>query len=459
MRNSPYIVREAVQRQLTNHKKWLDGASDGAPASIVNVNLFGFDFTGQDMREIILSGSSLQGARFVGTDLSGAILINADLRGASFRNATLVKADLSGANLAGAQFDGADLRDVSLKGAIGVPLTDKALIESGTDTSTFDGEPVNFTRARMHRANITDAQLAKAVFSKADLSGANLSRTSLPRARMGGAVLRNANADRADLSGADMSNVFAAGANFSGANLSGANLENANMIGTRTRDANLDGARTVGAKFAPPADIVAAELQRALVEHDRWVRSEGRSGNRASLDGVDLSESDLRGLNLSGADLRGAQLQRVLLNDALMILADLAGANLTGASLVRCNLSGANMVGTLLADADLTDAVLEAAPILSQSGGGDRSGPADIIGRRGSKRGHVGPLVFGRRGYLERDRPRLIWPASRTQGKMAAPVVDGGDHGARLSGGSVRGSRPYPLLQLRGTRSGAEAGG
>ena len=62
-------------------------------------------------------------------------------------------------------------------------------------------------------------------------------------------------------------------------------------------------------------------------------------------------------------------MQRVLLNDAMIILADLAGANLTGASLVRCNLSGANMVGTLLADADLTDAVLEAAPILSQSGG------------------------------------------------------------------------------------------
>ena len=63
------------------------------------------------------------------------------------------------------------------------------------------------------------------------------------------------------------------------------------------------------------------------------------------------------------------KLQRVLLNDALLVLSDLAGANMTGASLVRCNLSGANLVGTLLADADLTDAVLEAAPILSQSGG------------------------------------------------------------------------------------------
>lgn len=87
------------------------------------------------------------------------------------------------------------------------------------------------------------------------------------------------------------------------------------------------------------------ELNNVLLEHGRWLESDGEEGKRADLSDADLSyadlsDADLSYANLSYADLFGANLQR----------ADLFGANLSGANLQRASLSGANLLG-----ADLTN--------------------------------------------------------------------------------------------------------
>jgi len=76
------------------------------------------------------------------------------------------------------------------------------------------------------------------------------------------------------------------------------------------------------------------KISELLVEHAKWIRSEG--GKRA-----DLSRAYLSGANLSCADLSGADLSCAYLSGA-----NLSGANLSCADLSGANLSCANLSGT-----------------------------------------------------------------------------------------------------------------
>lgn len=60
------------------------------------------------------------------------------------------------------------------------------------------------------------------------------------------------------------------------------------------------------------------KLQEILIEHKKWVDSDGGEGKCANLQRADLQRADLQGACLQGAYLQGANLQ---------------GANLQGADL------------------------------------------------------------------------------------------------------------------------------
>src|SRR3546814_14281282 len=136
MNRGPFTTRDVVYRKLAAHRRWLDGAADGHPASFAHANLFGFDFTGADLREVDFGGASLQGARFVGADLTRAIMAGADLSGVSFVKAILLEAVLTGARLVGAAVAGPDLRFVSLRAPTGFPNeTDRTRVAAGKNVS------------------------------------------------------------------------------------------------------------------------------------------------------------------------------------------------------------------------------------------------------------------------------------------------------------------------------------
>jgi hypothetical protein len=65
------------------------------------------------------------------------------------------------------------------------------------------------------------------------------------------------------------------------------------------------------------------KLQKILVEHKKWLESDGKEGKKADLRGADLRGADLRVADLRGADLRGADLRVADLREA-----DLSGANI-----------------------------------------------------------------------------------------------------------------------------------
>lgn len=95
------------------------------------------------------------------------------------------------------------------------------------------------------------------------------------------------------------------------------------------------------------------ELNEILTEHDLYLRTDGKEGQRAdlsnaNLSGVNLSEADLSnaylsGAILAGADLTGADLSKANLCEANLCEADLYSADLRYANLRCVDLSGANL--------------------------------------------------------------------------------------------------------------------
>jgi uncharacterized protein YjbI with pentapeptide repeats len=101
-----------------------------------------------------------------------------------------------------------------------------------------------------------------------------------------------------------------------------------------------------------PADesrgISLLDLAEVLDQHKIWVESDGESGGKADLCGVNLAHADLTGVNLQGAFLNKANLRG----------ADLSLGNLRGASLVQADLRDTNLLGTELRGANLMGATL-----------------------------------------------------------------------------------------------------
>jgi len=81
-----------------------------------------------------------------------------------------------------------------------------------------------------------------------------------------------------------------------------------------------------------------------MVKHKRWLLGD-EGGERANLEGANLTGANLRGANLEGANLRGANLEGANLEGANLFCANLEGANLFCANLIGAYLKGANLKG------------------------------------------------------------------------------------------------------------------
>lgn len=118
-----------------------------------------------------------------------------------------------------------------------------------------------------------------------------------------------------------------------------------------------------------PREIPQGELERILEAHLKWVKSDGKEGERAKLAHTNLQAATLANanpeglfpVNLQKADLTNADLRGGVLLQANLQGADLTSAYLHGANVVNANLQGASLhaaylIGTFLAGANL-DAV------------------------------------------------------------------------------------------------------
>ncbi len=219
--------------------------------------------------------------------------------------------------------------------------------------------------------DLSNANLAKAIFRPGLLSGVNLDganlagatarqvhfefpsklrRVSFVGANLKGCMIKGAehcDFANADLSGASLYDLCAC--NFSGANLQGllhinkvdsCNFEGANFSGSPIYfSESLNNSNLVGAVFS------GCSLQRLKV-------------GGARLTGAIFANADLLDANFERSDLSRAN----LLN-AKFCRARLAGANLSGANCKGVDFSGADLTGATVDGADFTGAILSAAKL------------------------------------------------------------------------------------------------
>lgn len=105
------------------------------------------------------------------------------------------------------------------------------------------------------------------------------------------------------------------------------------------------------------------KLNKILEEHKKWLKTNGKKGQRADLHNTDLHYANFHSADLRGADLRSAYLQNANLSCAKLHSADLRSADLRGADLYSANLQRANLRSADLRYANLRDANLRDAEL------------------------------------------------------------------------------------------------
>jgi uncharacterized protein YjbI with pentapeptide repeats len=100
------------------------------------------------------------------------------------------------------------------------------------------------------------------------------------------------------------------------------------------------------------------ELNKIIREHKWWLRSNGKKGKRANLEGFVLKNVDLYKV-----DLKRARLCRANLENSNLASANFYKANLEGANLRSANLEGAILSSANLKSADLQDSIMEIAEL------------------------------------------------------------------------------------------------
>ena len=133
------------------------------------VDLFGADLSGADLRQANLSGADLRQANLWKADLREANLSGANLSGASLMGAYLNRAHLGGAHLYAAHLMGADL--------------------NGADLREANLNETNLSGALLMGANLKRANLSGADLSGADLRGTSLIRTVIDKAKISGSLV------------------------------------------------------------------------------------------------------------------------------------------------------------------------------------------------------------------------------------------------------------------------------
>jgi uncharacterized protein YjbI with pentapeptide repeats len=157
--------------------------------------------------------------------------------------------------------------------------------------------------------------------SDVDFTGADLTATTFVGADLSRASLYCANLTRCDLRAATLFRADLRGGTYAGANLAGANLDQADMRA---------------------AVLCMADDQLGL----KWVGPTANA-NGASLNGVDLSESQSQAVDFTNCSMKGA-----LLRNANLKNANFSNANLDGVDLQGAKLAGVIVKGAILTNID-----------------------------------------------------------------------------------------------------------
>ncbi len=221
----------------------------------------------------------------------------------------------------------------------------------------FETLPSELSTLVARRANLSHAQLSRALAVRTDFTDAILDNSNLRKADLRNCVLVGASLDGTDLSQANLSSCTMTGAVMTGTKVQGARFQDADIRGAMLDDAVANAPELFDAKRAEGRDV-SEEIGTILREHATWVQTNSRSGTRAN-----LSDSRLNGFKRPGAVLTASVMERVALRGANLRGAELAMGALAFADLREADLSNADLRGVDLSRTLADDANLKGARI------------------------------------------------------------------------------------------------
>jgi len=278
-------------------------------------------FTGEDLRDLVLSGLELEEINLQSALLPGVCLSKTNFFGAIFRETNLAGADLSGANLKGANLKEADLTGANLQGA---DLTGASL------------DDAIFVKARLDSAVLDDVTAIDTNFSEANLSGARLINSSLK--------------------GADFSKSNIEKANFQGANLREASVEGATGKQVNMTETDLTELRASGG-----CDFSQGVFRKAKGRESIWegAKLAGADFTFTQMEGADFTSADLERANLSAANMKSTRFTKANLKEAKLVQMNLFMGSLEKADITRADLRGSNLYGVEFLDSIANETVFE----------------------------------------------------------------------------------------------------
>lgn len=330
-----------IRKALKGHRAWLQNPKTGKRADLSHFDLSELTLPGISLKAATLVGANLYKTNLKGADLSMVDLFAADMEGANLADVNLYGANLRGSCLNNATLDGANLTGCDFRSG-----------QISTDTKHERSKRVD----RNTGLTATDTQLRNS----------NLSRAILVDTRMQGVDLSGAEMDQADLRGADLS----------GAIVVGANIGEAIMETDGDRVTRLDGlvadvdAITAlsdrGVEVAPPQTDLRGSLAELMSGHVAWIESDGRQGQRLSIENGLIDGADLRGADLRGARFARSSLKGVTFDAAHLTMTEFSRCTLDNTTFVEADLSGVTFK-----DCELTGTRFDKARLVAIPLGGD----------------------------------------------------------------------------------------
>jgi uncharacterized protein YjbI with pentapeptide repeats len=168
-----------------------------------------------------------------------------------------------------------------------------------------------------------------------------------------------------------MVNARLTDANLRGASLDGTDLSGVDLDGVALDGVDLSKSKLDTQNFVIELDNLPLHLRRVFLDHETWLKTNGKEGERGVLVGEALNALNLSGRNLSGMVLKNARLKRANLSRCVLAMTDMSGADLTGANLERAFILGTLLRKANLANANLAGVVLKSVEIVD--GGGDKA--------------------------------------------------------------------------------------
>ncbi len=329
-----------------------------------------------DLSDVTFAGITVNACKFANTKFSrngksganfaGAVIRNCDfskatLDGAVFDQVTAFFAadnTLSGVSVAGASFQSLDFTGVNMAGI----ATDWSRVNFGKATMNgVDLSKLTLTGAKFVETNLKKSMCRNnATLTGADFTGAMLDDGDFSFSTLTAGTLDRASAVATNFEGAVLDQISAHGASFTFANLSGASLSAA-QLGGAAGSANV------------PASLAYAYMPNVRITNEADCRNVDFTnahlyGDKASVQGAELTAANFTGAVISGMDFSGATLESCSFENAQAVATKFIGARVSDAKFDSAYLMGADFTNAIATGASFVDAAISTGPCSDAAG-------------------------------------------------------------------------------------------